>query len=114
MGQDRQLECEHPFEPDSRPRRPSPPPMPIEFPCTACGQLVRTPDSAAGKKGKCPHCGTIGQIPLTSPPAAVPGLTPLGPAAGGRSQGTGVRGQGTGSVASPGGAVISFPCESCG
>jgi hypothetical protein len=51
--------------------------MPIEFPCTACGQLVRTPDSAAGKKGKCPHCGTIAQIPLVSPRAAVPGLTPL-------------------------------------
>ena len=92
--------------------------MPIEFPCTACGQLVRTPDSAAGKKGKCPHCGTIAQIPLASPPAAVAGLTPLAssaPKPNAPTQGVGSRGSGVVGTQQPaGGAVISFPCGSCG
>ncbi|HZN35673.1 MAG TPA: hypothetical protein VFB80_17710 [Pirellulaceae bacterium] len=43
--------------------------MPIEFSCPACHQLVRTPDAAAGKKGKCPLCGAVVQIPA---PAAAP------------------------------------------
>lgn len=63
--------------------------MPIEFPCSTCGQLVRTPETAAGKKGKCPHCAAIVEIPL-------------------RSQRTEDRRQGTAGV------TISFPCESCG
>ncbi len=37
--------------------------MPIEFPCPICHQQVRTPDAAAGKKGKCPNCGTLVLIP---------------------------------------------------
>jgi phage FluMu protein Com len=39
---------------------------PIEFFCSLCGQLVRTPRAAAGKKGKCPHCQGVMQIPLKS------------------------------------------------
>ena len=39
---------------------------PIEFFCSLCGQLVRTPRAAAGKKGKCPHCQGVLQIPLKS------------------------------------------------
>jgi phage FluMu protein Com len=46
--------------------------MPIEFPCPGCQNLVRTPDSAAGKKGKCPECGTIVQIPSALAPGPVP------------------------------------------
>jgi phage FluMu protein Com len=94
--------------------------MPIEFSCTACGQLVRTPDSAAGKKGKCPHCGTIAQIPFASPPSAVAGLTPLAhPVAKPKSQVTGFGGQkpvasSQGPAAGSTAAVISFPCGSCG
>jgi phage FluMu protein Com len=44
--------------------------MAIEFPCARCGQQVRTPDSAAGKKGKCPGCGQVQQIPFGEPPTA--------------------------------------------
>jgi len=66
----------------------------IELTCTGCGRLVRTPASAAGKKGRCPSCGTVFQIPVSSSPkpggagaskpasrgtpAAMAGLTPLG------------------------------------
>lgn len=46
--------------------------MPIEFSCPTCFQLVRTPEGTAGKKGKCPHCGAVVQIPWSTPggPAA--------------------------------------------
>ena len=39
------------------------PPGTIEFTCTACGRQVRTPVNAAGKKGKCPHCRAVVEIP---------------------------------------------------
>lgn len=45
-----------------------PPVGPIEFFCSSCGQIVRTPRSAAGKKGKCPHCAEIVLIPLVDTP----------------------------------------------
>lgn len=35
----------------------------IEFYCVECGQLVRTPAAAAGKKGKCPNCKALVNIP---------------------------------------------------
>jgi hypothetical protein len=35
----------------------------IEFSCFHCGLLVRTPVSTAGKKGQCPTCGAVVQIP---------------------------------------------------
>ena len=37
--------------------------MPIEFRCTKCGKLLRTPDETAGKQARCPECGTVGMIP---------------------------------------------------
>ncbi|WP_425617066.1 hypothetical protein NA78x_000735 [Anatilimnocola sp. NA78] len=46
--------------------------MTIEFPCPQCAQLVRTPDAAAGKRGKCPSCAAVVQIPLASRPPATP------------------------------------------
>src|SRR5262245_30094432 len=49
--------------------------MPIEFPCPTCHQQVRTPDAAAGKKGKCPNCGTIVIIP--APVVALPPASPI-------------------------------------
>jgi DNA-directed RNA polymerase subunit RPC12/RpoP len=53
----------------------------IEFPCSQCGKPVRTAASLAGKKGKCPNCGGIFQIPVSPvPPAAKP--EPKKPAAG--------------------------------
>ncbi|MEE3368160.1 MAG: hypothetical protein VX346_02325 [Planctomycetota bacterium] len=44
--------------------------MAIEFPCCQCREMMRTPNSAAGKKGKCAHCGTVQSIPRQSQPAA--------------------------------------------
>ena len=46
-------------------------PMAIEFPCCQCGEMMRTPNSAAGKKGKCAHCGTVQPIPRQSQPVAI-------------------------------------------
>ncbi len=37
----------------------------IEFACPHCGNLVRTPAGAAGKKGRCPSCSRIVEIPDT-------------------------------------------------
>jgi predicted Zn finger-like uncharacterized protein len=33
--------------------------------CSNCQSKIRVPDSAAGKKGKCPRCGTVIAIPAT-------------------------------------------------
>jgi predicted Zn finger-like uncharacterized protein len=40
--------------------------------CTSCQARIRVPESAAGKKGKCPKCGTTLTIPAApdQPPAA--------------------------------------------
>ncbi len=39
--------------------------MPIEFRCTQCGSLLRTPDGTAGQTAQCPRCGT--QMPIPGP-----------------------------------------------
>jgi DNA-directed RNA polymerase subunit M/transcription elongation factor TFIIS len=57
-------------------------PTTVEFFCVECGQLVRTPVAAAGKKGKCPHCQSLIDIPhravgsKSSGSAVVPRHTP--------------------------------------
>lgn len=70
--------------------------MAIEFACVHCQQYVRVGDAAAGKKGKCPHCGTVVQIP--------------GPSGGPQ----------TAAASAPAAATppkknnnVSFPCPSC-
>ena len=40
--------------------------MPIEFYCPGCGNLMRTPDETAGRKGRCPTCQTKVAIPQQS------------------------------------------------
>lgn len=58
-----------PLKPTTPPAQSAPEPAetgPLEFFCSVCGQIVRTPRSAAGKKGKCPHCNGVIQIPLKS------------------------------------------------
>lgn len=50
--------------------------MTIEFPCPQCAQLVRTPDAAAGKKGKCPSCGVVVRIPTADAAAPAPAPKP--------------------------------------
>ncbi len=51
--------------------------MPIELTCPGCNQLLRVPDTAAGKSAKCPKCETILPVPAAaSPPHAAFGLPP--------------------------------------
>jgi hypothetical protein len=38
----------------------------ITFMCIHCNEELSVPDNTAGKKGKCPHCGQIVQIPTAS------------------------------------------------
>ena len=46
--------------------------MPIEFRCSGCSKLLRTPDEAAGKRAKCPDCGTIVAVPAAAAPPPTP------------------------------------------
>jgi uncharacterized membrane protein/phage FluMu protein Com len=46
--------------------------MPIEFRCTQCDRLLRTPDGTGGKEAKCPQCGALVRIPEAAPPVAPP------------------------------------------
>lgn len=41
--------------------------MPIEFPCTHCGKVLRVPDEHLGKKARCPACQSINLIRTESP-----------------------------------------------
>ena len=55
--------------------------MPIEFRCTQCNKLLRTPDETAGKQARCPECGAILTVPSpaagpSTPPS--PGESPFG------------------------------------
>ena len=43
--------------------------MAIEIGCTGCGQTLRVADEHAGKKARCPACGTIVQVPEAGMPA---------------------------------------------
>jgi phage FluMu protein Com len=56
--------------------------MAIEFRCPNCSALLRTPDESAGKKAKCPQCGTIAEISAGSqaPAGAIVPPVPLGEA----------------------------------
>lgn len=38
--------------------------MPIEFHCNRCGMLVRAPDDAGGKWGRCPMCHQSVYVPM--------------------------------------------------
>jgi len=40
--------------------------MSITFRCEGCHKMVEAPDSAAGRRGKCPHCGQSSYIPEPS------------------------------------------------
>ena len=37
--------------------------MPIQMNCASCGKTLSAPDTAAGKKAKCPSCGQIMVVP---------------------------------------------------
>jgi hypothetical protein len=55
--------------------------MPIKFECEDCHKIINAPDTAGGKRGKCPSCGKLVDIPLPPPPAEEedPDLIPLAP-----------------------------------
>ncbi len=55
--------------------------MPIKFECAECHKIVTAPDAAGGKRGKCPFCGQLVNIPLPPPPPEEedPDLIPLAP-----------------------------------
>jgi len=44
--------------------------MPIELTCTGCAQTLRVGDDHAGKKARCPKCGTISTVPSPGEPVA--------------------------------------------
>jgi ribosomal protein S27E len=43
--------------------------VPIQVTCPGCQTTLKTADSSAGKRAKCPKCGGIIQIPAASAPA---------------------------------------------
>jgi hypothetical protein len=56
--------------------------MPIQFSCAGCGNILRVGDEMAGRKGKCPKCGLVNQVPYATggpPPAPVPTPVPVAP-----------------------------------
>lgn len=50
--------------------------MPIEFRCSSCNRILRTPDESAGKKARCPECGAIVDIPAATPAGSAPQAAP--------------------------------------
>ncbi len=50
--------------------------MTINFRCGSCGKKVEAPDSAGGKRGKCPYCKQSNYIPM---PVSEEELIPLAP-----------------------------------
>lgn len=79
--------------------------MAIEFSCPHCQQLVRTPLTAAGKKGRCPQCGSVVHIPAVQAPQGESSATP-----------SPRRTPQSGSLASSpaSAATIEFYCVECG
>lgn len=66
-----------PAKPAVAPAKPAAPAGTLEFYCNSCGEVVRTPATAAGKKGKCPHCQSVVQIPGNREPAAARAPKPV-------------------------------------
>ena len=85
--------------------------MPIEFRCTQCDKLLRTPDDTAGKQAKCPECGAVLAIPspAAAPPAGVgPGVPPPPPPS------APAPGSPFAPGAAPGGAAAGSPFDQAG
>lgn len=55
--------------------------MPIKVTCSQCGGVLHAPDDSAGKRGRCPTCGTVLTISGETVPAPSQfGAPPAGPA----------------------------------
>lgn len=50
--------------------------MSIELHCPQCQKLIRAPDTAGGKRGKCPYCGNSVYVPM---PPEGDDIIPLAP-----------------------------------
>ncbi|MCU0961955.1 MAG: hypothetical protein MUF48_17815, partial [Pirellulaceae bacterium] len=37
--------------------------MPIDFPCSVCGQMLRVGDDASGRQARCPNCQSVMTVP---------------------------------------------------
>jgi hypothetical protein len=46
--------------------------MPLTLKCPGCPTVLKVGDDLAGRKSKCPTCGTVFQIPGAAPPAPAP------------------------------------------
>lgn len=46
--------------------------MPIEFRCSQCDQLLRVPETAAGKHARCPRCQALMAVPGSATATAIP------------------------------------------
>ena len=59
----------------------------IKFKCSNCGTEIRVDDEYAGKKGRCPHCKAVNDIPAAavSPPPPEPARAVAAPASGARA-----------------------------
>jgi predicted RNA-binding Zn-ribbon protein involved in translation (DUF1610 family) len=100
--------------------------MPINMTCPSCGKTLAAPDSAAGKRAKCPSCNQIMIVPTPAQPLADFGALPAQPpppppgsqssAAGGESWLDDLGGASptpSAAVAGPGGEARR-PCPECG
>jgi len=53
--------------------------MAIRVQCAGCGAVMNVRDDMAGKRGKCPHCGNIIEVPQPAPTAQPPPPPPPPP-----------------------------------
>jgi phage FluMu protein Com len=53
--------------------------MPIEFRCSQCGQLLRVPETAAGKSARCPKCQALMTVPGVATAVPESGPANVGP-----------------------------------
>ncbi len=53
--------------------------MSIELHCPQCGKLIRAPDDAGGRRGKCPNCKNSVYIPMPPAPEEEIKLAPIDP-----------------------------------
>ena len=51
--------------------------MSIEIHCPACNKLIRAPDNAGGRRGKCPYCAASVYIPMPEDQAEEIPLAPV-------------------------------------
>ena len=51
--------------------------MSIELHCPKCGKLIRAPDNAGGRHGKCPYCKESVYVPLPPDDSEEIGLAPV-------------------------------------